>query len=282
MISTNTRERHGEGHVEIGARHHLQVLEAGLRARRPAAGRPARRSMKLNSNTQQKIVSASGAISRLRAVEGVLDLLVDELDQQLDEVWNLPGTPGWRGARRGRTSRRTAPPAAPRRTRCRRLMTEKSTMPCGSLFDRNVRWWRMYSVAPGAFSAAMPVSPIALTHPSARGHASRVRRGSAPTQRHPVHQEGRGEPGEHRQRHHPHHLQHHHEQHDHDDELHRLADVERPRARAGPIRAAPPNTSSRHRQAAGGCDAAPGKRRERRSSPATAKATRPAIAVTAA
>src|SRR5437667_10780511 len=43
-------------------------------------------------------------------------------------------------------------------------MTEKSMMPCGALFDRNVWWCRMYSVTPGAFSAAMLVirRPVTL------------------------------------------------------------------------------------------------------------------------
>ena len=46
----------------------------------------------LNSKIQQKMVSASGAISRLCAMEGVLDLLVDQVDQPLDEQLELSGT----------------------------------------------------------------------------------------------------------------------------------------------------------------------------------------------
>src|SRR6266853_125576 len=104
-------------------------------------------------------------------------------------------------------------------------MTEKSTIPWGALFDRNLWWCRMYSVAPGASCAA---AMLVISRPVTLGAAARTTQGGQRgKQRNPVHQQRSGERGEHRQRRHLHQLQHHHEQHDHDRELHRLADVER-------------------------------------------------------
>ena len=57
-------------------------------------------SMKLNSRIQQKMVSASGAMSLLCAVEGVAHLGVDELHHDFDEVLELA-----RHARRGLAGR---------------------------------------------------------------------------------------------------------------------------------------------------------------------------------
>src|SRR6266478_2065016 len=104
-------------------------------------------------------------------------------------------------------------------------MTEKSTIPWGALFDRNLWWCRMYSVAPGAFCAA---AMLVISRPvTLRAAARTTQGGQRGKQRNPVHQQRGGERNEHRQRLHPHQLQHHPEQHDHDRELHGLADVER-------------------------------------------------------
>src|SRR5437764_9965158 len=85
-------------------------------------------------------------------------------------------------------------------------MTEKSMMPCGALFDRNVWWCRMYSVTPGAFSAAMLVIRRSVTLRAAARTAQGGQRGQ---QRNPVHQQRGGKRGEHRQRRHPHRSEEH-------------------------------------------------------------------------
>ena len=96
--------------------------------------------MKLNRNTQQKIVSASGAMQLAGAVEAVAHLGVDEVDQHLDEALELVRHAGVAPcARRDRTRPTNSTASSTEKNTLSQWMTEKSTMPFGSLFWRNVR-----------------------------------------------------------------------------------------------------------------------------------------------
>ncbi len=86
--------------------------------------------MKLNRNTQQKIVSASGAISLLVPGEAVLDLCVDGFDDQLDEALEAArhaGRVALRAAKQNEPANSIA--STTEKNTLSQLMTVKSTMP---------------------------------------------------------------------------------------------------------------------------------------------------------
>src|SRR5580704_13852381 len=120
-------------------------------------------------------------------------------------------------------------------------MEEKSTIPTASLFDRNVRWWWMYSFADVGCSAAIKVSydqfepgraapcdRLSFTRARRRVICARFTSYRRPFSQHdPEHEESCDVRAEHCQRHNFHRLQHHHEQRDHHGDLGCLADEER-------------------------------------------------------
>ena len=112
------RQRHREGDVEVRARNDLQVLEPG-----PARehGQQVHRQdvHRVEEEHPAEDRQARGASSLLVPWKLSLTWRVDEFDDQLDEVLEFArARRPWPCARRGRTSRRTAARAAPRRTRC--------------------------------------------------------------------------------------------------------------------------------------------------------------------
>src|ERR1700732_3916040 len=140
-------------------------------------------------------------------------------------------------------------------------MTEKSTMPCGALFERKVWCCRMYSVAPPLLSAAVMVVTKASTTSGTAARAAQGRQRAE--QRNPVHEYGCGERGEHRQRSHLHPLQHQREQHDDEGELCGLAHVERAQGTLPAARSAA-QAEARHCQAPERRDPATEQRRDGR------------------
>ena len=195
--------------------------------------------MKLNRNTQQKIVSASGAISLL--VPWKVSCTCSSTNSTINstKVWSLPGDAGGRAARR---ERRTAPTNSTAEHHREEHGVEIDDgevddavrLPCSTGTSGDAGCIRS---RPSALcSAAMLITEL---HPSSLRPASRARPPESAARVSSAIQYTRNvaaNAGQHRQRRHPHHLQHHHEQHDHDGELDRLAEVERAAAPRGAIR----------------------------------------------
>src|SRR6516165_396718 len=92
------RERHGEGRVQVGARHHLQMLEAD-------AARHQRQQVDRNEihEVEQEDPAENGERQwrhqAARTVKGVAHLRIDERNDGLDEVLHAAGYPGGRAVR---------------------------------------------------------------------------------------------------------------------------------------------------------------------------------------
>ena len=94
--------------------------------------------MKLNRNTQQKMVSASGAISLLVALEGVPHLRIDEPENELDEALELARHADGAAARRDEEHAKEQSASATEKKTLSKFTTEKSINPTGVLLVRKV------------------------------------------------------------------------------------------------------------------------------------------------